>query len=332
MSPPGKWALDRQRLVNPWEVHVSRPVGVGLRHVVREMRGGFVLRPGAITLVMAALAIGLSNLEERITSVPAWNDLLDRVFPPEPEAAHVVLGTIAGSMITVVSVVYSILLVVLTFASTQFSPRVLAAFVEDRVSQTTLGIFIGTFTYCLLTLPAIRSRPKPFVPSVAVVVAIVLAVACLACLLFFIHHMASSIQASHIVDRIARDTEHVLDELFPATRDDSSPQVLSDTTTGGSPVLVQQSGYIRSIDEMGLLAAARTSNTSLQIDRYIGQFVMAGTPVLNVSPPERMTDTLRVACLRVVLHWPFAHDAAGHRVRHPPDRGHRFEGNLAGCQ
>ena len=140
---------------------MAEPSRVGLRHVVRELRGGFVLRPGAITLAMAALALGLTNLEERITVVPAWSDLLDRIFPPEPEAAHVVLGTIAGSMITVVSVVYSILLVVLTFASTQFSPRVLVAFVEDRVSQTTLGVFVGTFTFCLLTLPAVRSQPKP---------------------------------------------------------------------------------------------------------------------------------------------------------------------------
>ena len=118
---------------------MSGPVRVGLRHVVRELRGGFVLRPGAITLALAALAIGLTAAEERITTVQAWSDFLDRIFPPEPEAAHVVLGTIAGSMITVVSVVYSILLVVLTFASSQFSPRVLVAFVEDRVSQTTLG-------------------------------------------------------------------------------------------------------------------------------------------------------------------------------------------------
>ena len=126
-------------------------------------------------------------------------------------------------MITVVSVVYSILLVVLTFASTQFSPRVLVAFVEDRVSQTTLGLFVGTFTYCLLTLPAVRSQPKPFVPSIAVIVAIVLAIACLACLLYFIHHMASSIQASHVVDRVAVETERVLDALFPRPLDGPPP-------------------------------------------------------------------------------------------------------------
>jgi len=277
---------------------VSEPGRVGLWHVVRELRGGFVLRPAAITLAMAALALLLSYLDERVTAVKAWGDLLDRIFPPEPAAAHVVLGTIAGSMITVVSVVYSILLVVLTFASAQFSPRVLVAFVEDRVSQTTLGMFIGTFTYCLLTLPAIRSRPTPFVPSIAVIVSIVLAIACLACLLYFIHHIAMSIQASHIVDRIARETERVLDALFPNTLAGRLRDEITEPSSQGKPILAVSSGYIRTIDELSLLTAARTHDTLLRVDRYIGQFVMAGTPILEVFPADRAADVLRDGCLR----------------------------------
>jgi uncharacterized membrane protein len=270
-----------------------------LRHVVRELRGGFVLLPGAITLALAALAVGLSAVEERITPIAGWSDFLDRLFPPEPEAAHVVLGTIAGSMITVVAVVYSILLVVLTFASTQFSPRTLVAFVEDRVSQTTLGLFVGTFSYCLLTLPAVRSQPKPFVPSVAVIFAIVLAIACLACLLYFIHHMAARIQASHIVDRIARETERVLDALFPRPLD-GPPAEMDDAPESiprGVPVLATRSGYIRSIDETGLLAAARAADATLRVDRTMGQFVMEGTPLFEVSPADRATAALRAVAL-----------------------------------
>jgi uncharacterized membrane protein len=245
---------------------------------------------------MAVLALGLAKLEERITSIQRWSDFLDRVFPPEPQAAYVVLGTIGGSMITVVSVVYSILLVVLTFASSQFSPRVLVAFVEDRVSQTTLGVFVGTFTYCLLTLPAIRSQPKPFVPSIAVVVAIVLAVACLACLLYFIHHIALSIQASQVVDRIARETERVVDELFPRPWEGAPPEETTEALPGGTPILATSSGYIRSMSGVDLLAAAWACDSVLRIDRQVGQFVMAGTPLLEASPPGRTTEALRAAC------------------------------------
>lgn len=278
---------------------VSEMDRIGLRHVVRELRGGFVLRPGAITIALAALAIGLSTLEERITPIGAWSEFLDRLFPPEPEAAHVVLGTIAGSMITVVAVVYSILLVVLTFASAQFSPRVLVAFVEDRVSQTTLGFFVGTFTYCLLTLPAVRSQPRPFVPSIAVIGAIVLAIACLACLLYFIHHMAGRIQASRVVDRIAAETEGVLDEVLPRPLDEPSAEEDGPAPMGPCAVmLATRSGYVRSLDEPGLLAAACAADAAVRVDRAVGHFVIEGTPLVTISPADRATDALRTAALR----------------------------------
>ncbi len=102
---------------------MAEPDRSGLWHVLRELRGGFVFRPGAITLVLAALSVGLSAAEERITTVKVWSDFLDRIFPPEPQAAYVVLGTIAGSMMTVISVVYSILLVVLNTTSVISSSR-----------------------------------------------------------------------------------------------------------------------------------------------------------------------------------------------------------------
>jgi hypothetical protein len=144
---PEETSSGPRRLGNLREVRVAEPIRAGFWHVIREVRGGFFLRPGAITMALAALAIGLSTVEERVTPSPVWSAFLDKLFPLEPEAAHVVLGTIAGSMITVVAVDNSMLRVVLTFGSTQFSPRVLVAFVEDRVNRTRLALFVGTFTY-----------------------------------------------------------------------------------------------------------------------------------------------------------------------------------------
>lgn len=280
---------------------MSDPLRSPFRQILRELRGGFIFRPGAITFAMALLAPGLSALESNVMTSKAWSDFLDRLFPPEPEAAYVVQGTIAGSMMTVVSVVYSILLVVLTFASAQFSPRVLVGFVEDRVSQTTLGLFVGTFTYCLLTLPSIRSHPKPFVPSIAVIVAIIFAGACLACLLFFIHHIATSIQASTIVDRVARETERVIDQVLPHALSTDPAPVPTDPfepIPGGVAVLSTVSGYIRSIDESGLLATAKAHGVVLRAERYIGQFVAAGTPVAMIVSEENASAEIRAATLR----------------------------------
>jgi uncharacterized membrane protein len=130
-----------------------------------------------------------------------------------------------------------------------------------------------------------------------VVVAILLAITCLACLLYFIHHIATSIQASRVVDRVARETEHVLDVVFPRPLD--SPPLLDTIEPGprGTPVIASRSGYIRTIDESSLLTNAVTSDLLLRIDRTIGQFVMAGTSLLVASPSEHVADSVRTACL-----------------------------------
>ena len=99
------------------------------------------------------------------------------LFDGEPGAAQLVLSTIASATMTVVSVVYSILLVALSLASMQFSTRILQEVVRDRVSQVTLGLFVGTFVYCLLVLRLVRVGPPPVVPEVGVVFAILLSLA-----------------------------------------------------------------------------------------------------------------------------------------------------------
>jgi hypothetical protein len=106
----------------------------------------------------------------------------------------------------------------LALASTQFSPRILISFVRDRTTQGTLGVFLGTFAYCMAALPAARTLPHPFVPVATVTGAMVLALACVGWLIYFINHISLSISVNHIVDRIARETELVIDEFMPYPR------------------------------------------------------------------------------------------------------------------
>ncbi len=142
------------------------------------------------------------------------------LFPAhqDPQVALSILASIATSIMTVVSIVFAILLMTLTLASTQFSPRILVSFVRDRATQWTLGIFLGTFSYCMAALPAVRSLPQPFVPVLTVLVAMALALVCVGWLIFFINHISRSISVSHIVDRIAGETLLVIDQLMPHPR------------------------------------------------------------------------------------------------------------------
>src|SRR6202521_3169129 len=186
-----------------------------LRHAMYNLRGGFLIRPLTIALALGCAGAFLSWLEEEFPAASAWVPTL--LFPShaDPQVAQVILAGIAASMMTVVSIVFAILLMTLTLASMQFSPRIIVSFSRDRVTQWTLGIFLGTFSYCMAALPAARSRPEPFAPVATVLGAMMLALACVGLLLFFIHHISQAISVNHIVDRIAEETEAMIDEMMP---------------------------------------------------------------------------------------------------------------------
>src|ERR1019366_2962081 len=127
-----------------------------LRTALYALRGGFLVRPLLIAIALGLLGAMLSSFEETVPLLSAWVPAI--LFPSraDPQVAQVVLATIAASIMTVVSIVFAILLMTLTLASMQFSPRILSSFVQDRVTQWTLGIFLGTFAYCVAALPATR--------------------------------------------------------------------------------------------------------------------------------------------------------------------------------
>ena len=250
-----------------------------------NLRGGFLVRPLTIALVLGCAGASLSWLEEVLPQLSAW--VPKTLFPSQsdPQVAQIILGGIAASIMTVVSIVFAILLMTLTLASMQFSPRIIVSFTRDRVTQWTLGIFLGTFLYCLAGLPAARSRPEPFAPVVTVVGAILLAIACVAWLLFFIHHISRAISVSSIVDRIASETELVIDEAMPWPRRNNGLARLDagmDSLSG--PVLGSgRAGYIRFIDARRLVALARAYHVKMRVLRRVGQFVPASGALLVLS-------------------------------------------------
>jgi uncharacterized membrane protein len=269
------------------------------RSVVYALRGGFLVRPLVIALLLGAVGAILSSLEETLPAISAW--LPETLFPSrqDPQIAQVILGGIASSIMTVVSIVFAILLMTLTLASTQFSPRILVNFVRDRTTQWTLGLFLGTFSYCMAALPAARSLPRPFAPIATVAGAMVLALLCVGWLVFFINHISQSVSVNHIIDRIARETEQVIDELMPRPRTAFYQEALAPPPSAeGEAALVNEvSGYVRFIDTRRLVQLARSHGMRVRMQRRVGHFIPAGAALLLVSRPDRLTHDL-VAELR----------------------------------
>jgi uncharacterized membrane protein len=262
-----------------------------LRSALYAMRGGFLVRPLLIALVFGAVGAILSFAEEYIPELDSW--IPEVLFPAhqDPQVALSILSGIASSIMTVVSIVFAILLMTLTLASTQFSPRILVGFVRDRTTQWTLGIFLGTFSYCMAALPSVRSLPKPYVPVLTVLIAMVLALVCVGWLIFFINHISRSISVNHIVDRIAGEALLVIDELMPYPRGsyEGSEQATPPHQGKERVIVSRKSGYVRFVDVAFLVECAKTFGVQITLDRRVGHFVPAGAPLLRLVDAGRVT-------------------------------------------
>ena len=249
-----------------------------IRQIRYNLSTSLLFRPALFLTVGVLLSLLLPAVERAwLRPILALQPIYE-IFFLEPASAQLLLATLAGALMSVISVVYSILLVALSLASIQFSTRILAGFMRDRVSQNVLGMFIGTFAWCLGTIRAIRLDP-PDVPLFSVTAAVAMAPICLGALVMFIHHIIRSIQANHIADRIATETEPIIRAVFPAT---PSP-ALSWSPPAAPParlIAPTASGYIQLIDQARLqeLAAGRT----VQLLRPMGSFATSGVPLIAV--------------------------------------------------
>ena len=247
-----------------------------------DLRSSFWFIPAVVALAAAALALFAIELDARVGS-----DALaryPRLFGAGAEGTRQLLSAIASSTITVAGVVFSITIVALSLTAAQYSPRVLRGFMRDRANQLVLGMFLGVYVYCVLVLRTIRGGDHEFVPGIAVLGGIALALVGIAFLIFFIHHIATSIQVSEIAARVAADT---IDAIEAQSGDDShhgvnaSPRPAREMTWTSVPA--RTTGYIQSVDHHRLVERACASGAVLRMRHGPGDFVVKGEALLDVS-------------------------------------------------
>ena len=237
--------------------------------------------PSAAVVVAIALGVGLPRLEAaQVGLVP--RGLRDFLFTGGPDAARTVLDAVAGSLITVTALTFSLTVVTLQLASSQFSPRLLRTFTRDLVVQATLGLFLGTFAYALTVLRTVRARSQThaeFVPDVSVTLAYLLAVASVLGLIFFLAHLAQTIRVESMLHNVHEDASANLEreltttQEVPRTLESLTPRRPSTVLTAGS------SGFLVRIQENDLLQAAVEADAIVVVDVCPGSWLVAGTPV-----------------------------------------------------
>lgn len=252
---------------------------------IDALRTGFWFLPMLMLVAAAALALLLLHVDRNLD--PGTSSRLNWAYSGGPEGARSLLSTIAGSMITAASVTFSLASVALSIASQQYGSRVLRNFMRDRITQVLLGTFVATFIYCVLVVRAIRGSDVSggFVPAVSVTCAIALSLISLMLLIYFIHHVSASIQASHIIRVIAEELEAAIPKLYPSetgTSADREESLGSFEKNEQTIVGLNMSGYLQTVDLDTLLKVACEQDLLLRLLIKPGDHLLAGAPVAEV--------------------------------------------------
>jgi uncharacterized membrane protein len=259
-----------------------------------SLRSSYWFVPLLMTSGAIALSFGLLALDRSIHIPPQSN--FAWLYSGGAAGARSVLSTIASSVITVAGTTFSITIAALSLASSQFGPRLLRGFLRDTGNQIVLGTFIGTFVYCLLILRTVRGEQySAFVPNLAVTGGVVLSLASVSVLIYFINHVSSAIQASHVITSVSNELHEAIDRLYPSGLAEGPKETpLAPVQPPPLPpkvreICAERSGYLQLIDQDRLVECARTAHGVLEIVPRPGKFVTQGAPLAHLhadgAPP-----------------------------------------------
>ena len=284
--------------------------GVGLLRLRRysdRFRQSLFFLPAIFVLASIILALAMVELDRRLPSGDLPSFLSTTV-----DNARSILSTVAGGTIGSASVVFSLTLVSVQLASSQFSPRVVRGFLGDRFQQTVMGIVVGTFTYSLVVLrvvqkPLEESNSEPFLPQLSIVVAVLLAVASLLAVLASIDHTAKSLRVGSLLDQVTEETVRVIEARYAHLDDDDgrrslqldAPSVVPaaprqrlasesgsqrhDVPSDALVLRANRSGWVTQISVEGILSAVPAGSTVL-LESAVGTYLIPGSIVASVWP------------------------------------------------
>lgn len=229
-----------------------------------------------------ALAAGTACMDQR----GLWPAGTSAFLFTTPELGRIILSVLVGALLTMTTITFSTIMVVLTLYSGQFSPRVLQDFLENRITLRILGAFMGTFVYAVVSLLLAREGSSPGIAAPGI--GVVLAVFCLALFAYFLHHVAKSIQINSLIERLTREILGVIEEKVEEIRAYENIRNRPAGYAGlqlGAPdreICSGKAGYIQGFDEKTLVALGREHGFVVKTEQKVGDYVDEETPVLTL--------------------------------------------------
>lgn len=272
-----------------------------IRNIWYHLKASFWFLPG----ILAAAAVLLSFVTIAVDRLFLGRDgfEISWIYAGGPDGARTVLSTIAGSMATVAGVVFSITIVVLSLASSQFGPRLIRNFMNVKANQMVLGTFVATFVYGILVLRTIDAGEKTkFVPSLSVTVAVLMALVSLGVLIYFIHNISESIQAQNIIARVRGDLNSAVDRVFPEKLGHGEEQadlplrrdydIPTTCDREACQVRAARSGYLQAIDNDALMRVAVEENLLIHLGHRPGDFITRNGILVTIWPGAAVGEKL----------------------------------------
>ena len=260
------------------------------------LRTNLWLVPAVEVLAAVVLFVGTYALDRAayngVFRVPGW------AISGGPDVARTVLIGIAAAVITVVGVVFSIVIVALTLTSTQFGPRMLRNFIRDRGTQLTLGTFVATFVYAVLTLGSVgQGSHGSFVPHISVTVTLVLMLADLAVLIYFLHHITIQIQLPQVIAGIAGDLQSAIElqagDPSVGAGTEQAAGLIANMDRQRGVVIAPRSGYLQYLEHRTLVSIATEVDAVIHVLFRPGHFIVQGQEYANVWPAEAADSVTR---------------------------------------
>ncbi len=241
-------------------------------------------RPICWVAGLSALAMVLILVEWFYIDAAYWEEWFV-LWRSQADGAKTMLGAIAGATLTVVSLAFSLMMVVVIQTANAYSPRLLSQFIADRHNHHVLGLLMGSFAYALLTLRSIRTEPD-FVPHIAVNMALLLSMASIIALISFIQHVAESIQVASIITLIETQTSEVLSH--ESERAIGCPFRGEFSLSAAWPVKVKRSGYVRVIERDVMKQLLEFEEVVVEWHREVGDHVLEGSPLATIWHCDRL--------------------------------------------
>jgi len=259
----------------------------------KELIGTFWFLPIAIITANISVAVLLLNYDSQ-SSTDYSQSILRYFFIDNIDSAQSILTTIATAMIGVAGTVFSITLVALTLASSQFGPRLIRNFMYDRINQIVLGSYVSLFIYCLIILNSVSESDKfQFVPSFSIFFALIESLVNIIFLIVFIHHISTNIQADKVISRITSKMIENIQNLFPEKLGKKEEQEkinleeVQKSYTDQVQIKAKNNGFLRYIDGDSLIEKIKKVKGVIKVHYRPGQYILYGSNIAVVYLNDR---------------------------------------------